>query len=108
MRPPPTGGARWANGSAAGREVRVGAFPVSIDSAAFEELARRGSVRARAREIRQSLGDPRIVLLGIDRLDYTKGIIHRLKAYGELLGEGRLAPSEAALIHGGQSQPGAG
>jgi trehalose 6-phosphate synthase len=88
----------WANGSAGGREVRVGAFPVSIDSAAFEELARRGSVRARAREIRQSLGDPRIVLLGIDRLDYTKGIIHRLKAYGELLGEGRLAPSEATLI----------
>ncbi len=80
------------------REVRVGAFPVSIDFAAFEELACRPSVQVRAREIRQSLGDPGIVLLGIDRLDYTKGIIHRLKAYGELLGEGRLAPSDATLI----------
>jgi trehalose-6-phosphate synthase len=39
-----------------------------------------------------------VVLLGIDRLDYTKGIIHRLNAYGELLGDGRLDPSEAVLI----------
>lgn len=39
-----------------------------------------------------------MILLGIDRLDYTKGIIHRLNALGELLDEGRLEPSEAVLI----------
>jgi trehalose 6-phosphate synthase len=33
-----------------------------------------------------------VVLLGIDRLDYTKGIRHRIQAYGELLDEGRLGP----------------
>ena len=38
------------------------------------------------------------MLLGVDRLDYTKGILHRLKAYGEILAEGRLAPPEAVLV----------
>jgi alpha,alpha-trehalose-phosphate synthase [UDP-forming] len=80
------------------REVRAAAFPVSIDSAAFGELAGREDVRARAREIRQALGEPQVVLLGVDRLDYTKGIRHRLDAYSEVLDEGRLRPPEAVLI----------
>jgi alpha,alpha-trehalose-phosphate synthase [UDP-forming] len=73
------------------RLVRAGAFPVSIDFSAFAELASRPDVRARAREIREGLGEPDLVLLGVDRLDYTKGILHRLSAYGELLDEGRLS-----------------
>ncbi len=80
------------------REVRVGAFPVSIDSRAESELASREDVRARAREIRQALGDPDVVLLGVDRLDYTKGIRHRLDAYGELLDEARLQSPGYVLI----------
>jgi trehalose 6-phosphate synthase len=74
------------------REVRAEAFPISIDSAALSQMAQREDVRDRAREIRQALGEPEVLLLGIDRLDYTKGILHRLKAYGELLNEGRLGP----------------
>jgi alpha,alpha-trehalose-phosphate synthase [UDP-forming] len=80
------------------RVVRAAAFPIAIDTAALEGLARREDVRARAREIRDALGDPRLILLGVDRLDYTKGILHRLKAYGELLDEGRLKPPEAVLV----------
>jgi trehalose 6-phosphate synthase len=80
------------------RAVRAAAFPISIDSAALEKIARRDDVKARAREIREVLGQPRLVLLGIDRLDYTKGILHRLNAYGELLNEGRLDPQEAVLV----------
>ena len=80
------------------RDVRAAAFPVSIDAAAFAELARRDDVRARSREIREAIGNPDIVLLGIDRLDYTKGIRHRLDAYSEVLDEGRLRPPEAVLI----------
>lgn len=80
------------------RDVRAGAFPISIDTPALEELARSAGVRARAREIRESLGNPEIVLLGVDRLDYTKGILHRLKAYGELLDEGRLGTPPAVLV----------
>jgi trehalose 6-phosphate synthase len=80
------------------REVRVGTYPISIDTASYEELAGRESVRARAREIREALGNPRVVLLGIDRLDYTKGILHRLNAYRELLDQGRLTFPDAVLI----------
>ena len=85
-------------GPAGVREVRAAAFPVSIDAASFGELASRDDVRARAREIREAIGDPDVVLLGVDRLDYTKGIRHRLDAYSELLDEGRLQSPGAVLI----------
>jgi trehalose 6-phosphate synthase len=89
----------WAaDGLAGGRVVGAAAFPIAIDSAAFGEIAKRDDVKARAREIRKALGEPAIVLLGVDRLDYTKGILHRLTAYGELLNEGRLDPLEAVLV----------
>ena len=80
------------------RVVRVGAFPISIDTAGFEAVARRPEVRARATEIRESLGNPEVLLLGVDRLDYTKGISHRLKAYGELLRDGRLTSPQSKLV----------
>ncbi|WP_292677433.1 MULTISPECIES: trehalose-6-phosphate synthase [unclassified Microbacterium] len=74
------------------------AYPISIDAAVYDELARRPDVQARAREIRAELGDPAVVLFGVDRLDYTKGIGHRLKAYGELLTEQRLDKTEVTLV----------
>ena len=81
-----------------GRDVRAAAFPISIDTRGFEKIAREPDVQARAQEIREALGKPDIVLLGIDRLDYTKGILHRLNAYGEVLDEGRLGPPGAVLV----------
>jgi trehalose 6-phosphate synthase len=80
------------------REVRAASFPISIDARRVEAIARRPDVRERAQQIRQELGDPKIVLLGVDRLDYTKGILHRLKAFEELLAEGRLAAADAVLV----------
>ena len=74
------------------------AYPISIDVAAYDELARRPDVQARAKEIRESLGNPKTVLFGVDRLDYTKGIGHRLKAYGELLADGRLDVEDVTLV----------
>jgi alpha,alpha-trehalose-phosphate synthase [UDP-forming] len=85
-------------GDGGAREVRVSAFPISIDTDTYEELASKESVRARAKEIRQALGNPQTVMLGVDRLDYTKGIAHRLRAYGELLAEGRLEFPGTTLI----------
>jgi trehalose 6-phosphate synthase len=82
---------------AGGRAVRVAAFPMSIDSAGLSGIAERGDVRKRARDIRGALGEPRVLLLGVDRLDYTKGILHRLNAYGELVKDGRLGP-QAVLV----------
>ncbi|MCR2763585.1 trehalose-6-phosphate synthase [Microbacterium sp. zg.B48] len=74
------------------------AFPISIDASSYIELAHREDVKARAREIRETLGNPKRIFLGVDRLDYTKGISHRLKAYGELLAEGRLNVEETTLV----------
>ncbi len=74
------------------------AYPISIDASVYEELARRPDIRARAEEIRSSLGNPKAILLGVDRLDYTKGIGHRLKAYGELLADGRLSVHDVILV----------
>ena len=81
-----------------GRDVRVGAFPISIDSAWFDALAQTPEVIARAKEIRADLGDPKVLLLGVDRLDYTKGILHRVKAFGELLAEGRVLVGDVTMI----------
>ncbi|GAB3352700.1 alpha,alpha-trehalose-phosphate synthase (UDP-forming) [Modestobacter lapidis] len=77
-----------------GRTVTARAFPISIDVAAFDELARSPEVLARAAEIREELGRPDKIVLGVDRLDYTKGIGVRLEAFEELLEDGVLeAPS---------------
>jgi trehalose 6-phosphate synthase len=80
------------------RQVRAAAFPISIDSHAFDELARTDAVQARARQIRAELGDPEHLMLGVDRLDYTKGIRHRVKAYQELLADGRLSAADTVLV----------
>jgi trehalose 6-phosphate synthase len=80
------------------RTVRVGAFPISIDSGALDHAARDRNVRHRAREIRAELGNPRKILLGVDRLDYTKGIDVRLKAFSELLAEGRAKRDDTVLV----------
>jgi len=81
-----------------GRKVRAAAFPISIDSRSFEELARRDSVAERAEEIRAALGNPTKVFLGIDRLDYTKGIFARLRAFSELIADGVLDVEEAVFV----------
>lgn len=80
------------------RRVKVGAFPISIDSAELDGKARNRDIRRRAREIRAELGDPRKILLGVDRLDYTKGIDVRLKAFSELLAEGRVKRDDTVLV----------
>ncbi|MGX5657638.1 alpha,alpha-trehalose-phosphate synthase (UDP-forming) [Geodermatophilus nigrescens] len=71
-----------------GRVVTARAFPISIDVASFDELASSPEVVARAKEIRAELGDPEKMILGVDRLDYTKGISVRLNAFQELLEDG--------------------
>src|ERR1700758_5265757 len=80
------------------RTVRVGAFPISIDSTALDHAGRNRDVRRRAREIRSELGNPRKILLGVERLDYTKGIDVRLKAFSELLAEGRAKRDDTVLV----------
>ena len=80
------------------RTVKVGAFPISIDSGELDQQARTKKIRQRAGEIRAELGNPRKILLGVDRLDYTKGIDVRLNAFSELLEEGRVNPADTVLV----------
>ncbi|MDT0156984.1 trehalose-6-phosphate synthase [Microbacterium sp. ARD32] len=81
-----------------GRRSHARAFPISIDTTPYRELSQRADIRARAVEIREGLGNPKHILLGVDRLDYTKGIRHRIKAYGELLDQGRISVEDVAFI----------
>jgi len=61
------------------REIRVGSFPVGIDFGAFEKGASSEEVAQRARDLRAAFPNCQLIL-GLDRLDYSKGIPERLRA----------------------------
>jgi trehalose 6-phosphate synthase/phosphatase len=67
-----------------GREIKLGVFPMGVDVADFARLAASDEVRAETEAIRKQGSDTQL-LLGIDRLDYTKGIPRRLLAMERLL-----------------------
>jgi trehalose 6-phosphate synthase/phosphatase len=67
-----------------GREIRLGVFPIGVDANTFGQLAEDPEVLADVATIRGDARGQRI-LLGIDRLDYTKGIPRRLLAFERLL-----------------------
>lgn len=70
----------------AGRQVRILYFPIGIDARAFSDLAGSASVAARAAQLRADLGVENLAL-GVDRLDYTKGVPFKLEAVRRLLSE---------------------
>jgi trehalose 6-phosphate synthase len=67
-----------------GREVRLGAFPIGIDFNGIARQAATSLVTTKMQELRGKLPGGKL-LLGVDRLDYTKGIPHRLKAFHNVL-----------------------
>ena len=81
-----------------GRNVLARAYPIAIDARSLNELAASEEAADRATEIRQELGDPNVLFLGVDRLDYTKGILERIQAFGELIAEGGIDPDEAVFL----------
>jgi trehalose 6-phosphate synthase len=80
------------------RQVRAEAFPISIDFDLMDSVAADPSTVARAEEIRGELGNPSHILLGVDRLDYTKGIGLRLRAFRELLEDGALSTPDTVFV----------
>ena len=74
----------WGLIELTGRQVKVGAHPISIDYDTFHEIALKKRVMRRAQKHRNRIGD-RVVILGVDRLDYTKGIKERLLAVERFL-----------------------
>lgn len=81
-----------------GRTVVARAFPISIDVGEIDRLAADPDVRLESDRLRADLGDNRRLLLGVDRLDYTKGIEQRVEAFGELLAEGAVSNDEVVLV----------
>ncbi|MHB0947505.1 MAG: trehalose-6-phosphate synthase [Gemmatimonadaceae bacterium] len=73
---------RDANVAWGGRRVRLGIFPMGVDAADFAERAQAAEVSAQRLALRE--GVP-MLLVGVDRLDYSKGIPRRLLAFEQLL-----------------------
>jgi trehalose 6-phosphate synthase len=94
----PRAGAVEVAGDGGRRTVRAEAFPISIDFETMSAVASDPGTVARAEEIRQELGTPKHVLLGVDRLDYTKGIGVRLRAFRELLEDGAITTPETVFV----------
>ncbi len=81
-----------------GREVRVNAFPISIDTGWFEQHAADPAVLKEAQDIRRRIGSHRKILLGVDRLDYTKGIDARMNAFDLLLRQKSVSVDDCVLM----------
>ena len=67
-------------------DIRTGTFPISIDSGEITT-----ATNEQVEALRSAVGSPKHLLLGVDRLDYTKGILQRLLAIESLLEEGKLS-----------------
>jgi trehalose 6-phosphate synthase len=67
-----------------GRQTRIGNFPVGIEPRVFQRLARRNMRSPLVQEMVASLGG-RPMVIGVDRLDYSKGLIQRLDAFDRFL-----------------------
>ena len=73
-----------------GREVAIGCFPISIDVAGFKRLAEEGAADTEPAPL------PR--LIGVDRLDYSKGLPQRLSGYETFLERYAAFRSKVALL----------
>ncbi len=68
----------------AGREIRAGSFPIGVDFESFEKGAASEEVAQRVRKLRAAFPGCQL-MLGVDRLDYSKGIPERLRAFRDAL-----------------------
>ena len=67
-----------------GHQTKIGSFPVGIEPRAFARLARRNMRSPLVKDLAESLGG-RALVIGVDRLDYSKGLIQRLDAFDMFL-----------------------
>ena len=87
----PASGACWTwcrepveNFAIDGHETSAVVTPIGIDSDSFSRLSARAVRRAEAKRLIESL-DGHALMIGVDRLDYTKGLPGRFAAYGRFL-----------------------
>jgi trehalose 6-phosphate synthase len=80
------------------RRVEVRGFPSSVDVDYIETRAAQAAAAGEVERVRHRLGDPRQIVLGVERLDFTKGVERRLAAYRQLLACGRVNPTETTMV----------
>lgn len=64
--------------------TRLGTFPIGIDVDEFSDRATKASTRAEVSRLRASLQGAKLAL-GVDRLDYSKGLANRVRAFDRML-----------------------
>ena len=67
-----------------GQQTLIGTFPVAIEAPIFQRLARGNARSLLVKSTVESLGG-RVLMIGVDRLDYSKGLIQRLDAFDHFL-----------------------
>ncbi len=79
------------------RIVKVDAFPMGIDYQHYSKAGERPAVRSEIERIRKRVGDRKLII-SVDRLDYTKGILQRLQAFELFLSENPQYKQKVTLI----------
>jgi len=67
-----------------GRRIRTGAFPISIDTPRIARQAAAAAGKSALRNLHTSL-ERRLLAIGVDRLDYSKGLPERFQSFGRYL-----------------------
>lgn len=67
-----------------GLQTKAGVFPIGIDTRTVTDFAEQGVGSLETKRLTQSLGE-RNMIIGVDRLDYSKGLIQRMAAFDHLL-----------------------
>ena len=80
-----------------GRRLRTGAFPIGIDAAEVARMAEGAEARAAARRLGRMI-ENRALVIGVDRMDYSKGLPQRLEAFGRLLDEHAALRGRVTLV----------
>lgn len=80
------------------RKIVADAFPISIDYKKYRQLAESAETKRNERKLRELTGHNKLVI-SIDRLDYTKGILNRLQAYKLLLERHPELRGKITLVH---------
>ncbi|MCO6480515.1 MAG: bifunctional alpha,alpha-trehalose-phosphate synthase (UDP-forming)/trehalose-phosphatase [Phaeodactylibacter sp.] len=80
-----------------GREIKAGSFPMGIDYRKFSECAEEPNVIEKVSEYREEYEGKKIIL-SVDRLDYSKGIIQRLKGFDRFLEKNPEYRKKVALL----------
>lgn len=76
----------------------LGVFAISLDPADYLRAGASPEVRAHAQRLRAELSDPRHLIVSVDRIDYTKGIIERMRAFRDLLRDNPQFVGQVSLL----------